>query len=153
VSSLRWTDEDLLRELGAALREAPVDGAIITAAEAAFSWRTADEELELLTLETETSLGELAGAVRSAAGPAAPRTLTFCGEQLSVEIEIDDNGIVGQLIPPQPGQVTLVTSDGPQAAAQADEVGCFTLPLPPPGPMRLDCELNGNRFVTEWATG
>lgn len=151
MSSLRWTDEDLLRELGAALREAPVDGAIITAAEAAFSWRTADEELELLTLETETSLGELAGAVRSAAGPAAPRTLTFCGEQLSVEIEIDDNGIVGQLIPPQPGQVTLVTSDGPQAAAQADEVGCFTLPPPPPGPMRLDCELNGNRFVTEWA--
>ncbi|HXJ28551.1 MAG TPA: hypothetical protein VNH17_22755 [Streptosporangiaceae bacterium] len=152
MSSLRWTDEDLLRELGGALREAPADGRIITAAEAAFSWRTADEELELLLLEPEASLGALAGAVRGA-GPAAPRTLTFRGEQLSVEIEIDDNGIVGQLIPPQPGQVRLVTSDGPQAAAQADEVGCFTLPLPPPGPMRLDCELNGNRFVTEWTAG
>jgi hypothetical protein len=152
VSSLRWTDEDLLRELGAAQREAPADDGIIAAAEAAFSWRTADEELELLTLETETILGALAGAVRGT-GRAAPRTLTFRGEQLSVEIEIDDNGIVGQLIPPQPGQVTLVTSDGPQAAAQADEVGCFALPLPPPGPMRLDCELNGNRFVTEWAAG
>ena len=68
-----------------------------------------------------------------------------------MEIEVEDNGIVVQLIPPQPGQVTLVTSDGPQAAAQADEVGCFTLPPPPPGPMRLDCELDGNRFVTEWA--
>jgi hypothetical protein len=149
VSSLRWTDEDLLQELGAALREAPVDDSIIAAAEAAFSWRTADEELELLTLEAETSPGMLA-AVRGA-GPAGPRTLTFRGDRLSVEIEIDDHGIVGQLIPPQPGQVTLVTSDGPQAAAQADEVGCFTLPLPPPGPMRLDCELNGDRFVTEWA--
>ena len=152
MSSLRWTDEDLLRELGGALREAPVDGSITAAAEAAFGWRTADEELELLMLEAETSLGTLAGAVRGA-GPAAPRTLTFRGEQLSVEIEIDDNGIVGQLIPPQPGQVTLVTSDGPHAAAQADEVGCFTLPLPPPGPMRLDCELNGNRFVTERTGG
>ncbi len=150
MSSLRWTDEDLLRELGGALREAPADGSIIAAAEAAFSWRTADEELELLMLEAETSLGTLAGAVRGA-GPAAPRTQTFRGVQLRVELVIDDNGIVGQLIPPQPGQVTLVTSDGPQASAQADEVGCFTLPLPPPGPMRLDCELNGNRFVTEWA--
>jgi hypothetical protein len=148
VSSLRWTDEDLLQELGAALREAPVEDSIIAAAEAAFSWRTADEELELLTLEAETSPGILAAAVRGA-GPAG--TLTFRGDRLSVEIEIDDHGIVGQLIPPQPGQVTLVTSDGPQAAAQADEVGCFTLPLPPPGPMRLDCELNGDRFVTEWA--
>jgi len=150
VSSLRWTDDDLLRELGGALREAPANASIIAAAEAAFSWRTADEELELLMLEAETSLGALAGAVRGA-GPAAPRTLTFRGDQLSVEIEIDDNGIVGQLIPPQPGQVTLVTSDGPQASVQADEVGCFTLPLPQRGPMRLDCELNGNRFVTEWA--
>lgn len=149
MSSLRWTDEDLLQELGAALREAPVDDSIIAAAEAAFSWRTADEELELLTLEAETSPGTLTG-VRGT-GPAGPRTLTFRGDRLSVEIEIDDHGIVGQLIPPQPGQVTLVTSDGPQAAAQADEVGCFTLPLPPPGPMRLDCELNGDRFVTEWA--
>ena len=85
VSSLMWTDEDLLRELGGALREAPADGRIIAAAEAAFSWRTADEELELLLLEAETSLGTLAGAVRGA-GPAAPRTLTFCGEQLSVEM-------------------------------------------------------------------
>ena len=150
MSSLRWTDDDLLRELGGALREAPANASIIAAAEAAFSWRTADEELELLMLEAETSLGALAGAVRGA-GPAAPRTLTFRGDQLSVEIEIDDNGIVGQLIPPQPGQVTLVTSDGPQASVQADEVGCFTLPLPQRGPMRLDCELNGNRFVTEWA--
>ena len=45
MSSLRWTDEDLLRELGGALREARADGSIIAAAEAAFSWRTADEEL------------------------------------------------------------------------------------------------------------
>jgi hypothetical protein len=46
----------------------------------------------------------------------------------------------------------LVTPDGPQAAADADEVGYFTLPLPPPGPMRLDCQRGSERFLTEWTT-
>ncbi|HEY1344359.1 MAG TPA: hypothetical protein VGF54_05215, partial [Streptosporangiaceae bacterium] len=58
----------------------------------------------------------------------------------------------GQLTPPQPGRVTLVTAEGPQATAQADEIGCFTFPPPAPGPLRLDCQLGGDHFVTEWVT-
>jgi hypothetical protein len=37
-----------------------------------------------------------------------------------------------------------------EAAAQADELGCFSLPPPPPGPMRLDCQRGTDRFLTEW---
>ncbi|MEP7023591.1 MAG: hypothetical protein ABJB47_07205 [Actinomycetota bacterium] len=138
-----------MHELRGALREAPVEASIIRAAQEAYAWLDADAELELLTLQAQPAT--VAAAVRSGA-PGAPRLLTFSGERLSVEIEIDDNGIVGQLIPPQAAQITLVTAAGPQASAEADEVGCFTLPMPAPGPLRLDCQLNGDRFVTEWAT-
>ena len=44
MSAPQWSDDDLLRELGAALREEPVDESIIHAAQAAFTWRTVDAE-------------------------------------------------------------------------------------------------------------
>jgi hypothetical protein len=150
LSSPHWTDDELLRELRAALQEPPVDERCIRAAQAAFTWRTVDADLEILSLETELER-EGAAQVR-AAGPGAPRMFSFHGERLSVAIELDDDGIVGQLTPPGPARVTLVTTDGPQAAADADEVGCFSLPPPPPGPMRLDCQRGADRFLTEWTS-
>lgn len=150
LSSPRWTDDELLRELRAALQEPPVDEKLIRAAQAAFTWRNVDADLEILSLEAELTASDTA-LVRDA-GQGAPRVFTFHGERLSVEIEIDDVGIVGQLIPPGPARVTLLTPDGPQAAADADEVGYFSLPAPPPGPMRLDCQRGSERFLTEWTT-
>ncbi len=127
-----------------------MDERLIRAAQAAFTWRTVDADLEILSLETELTVRDTA-LVRDA-GQGSPRVFTFHGERLSVEIEIDDDGIVGQLTPPGPARVTLVTPDGPQAAADADEVGCFSLPAPPPGPMRLDCQRGSEHFLTEWTT-
>jgi hypothetical protein len=150
LSSPRWTDDELLRELRAALQEPAVDERLIRAAQAAFTWRTVDADLEILSLETELTPSDTA-MVRDA-GQGSPRVFTFHGERLSVEIEIDDVGIVGQLTPPGPARITLVTPDGPQAAADADEVGCFSLAAPPSGPMRLDCQRGSERFLTEWTT-
>jgi len=150
VCSPGWTDDELLQELRAALQEEPVADSVIRAAQAAFAWRTVDAELELLSLVASDELA--AGALVRGDGPGEQRTFAFRGERLSVEIEIDGAGIVGQLTPPQPGQVTLLTAAGPQATVQADDVGCFTFPLPAPGPVRLDCRLGADRFVTEWVT-
>ena len=150
LSSPRWTDDELLRELRAALREPPVEERLIRAAQAAFTWRTVDADLEILSLESELAMSDTV-MVRDA-GQAAPRVFAFHGDRLSVEIEIDDGGIVGQLTPPGAARITLVTPDGPQAAADADEVGYFSLPVPPPGPMRLDCQRGSERFLTEWTT-
>ena len=158
MSSPGWSegdpgDDELLAELSAALREEPVDDSVIRAAEAAFAWRTIDADLELLSLDTSAWLSE--APVRGGAS-LAPRTLVFRGERrgerLSVEVEIDDAGIYGQLIPPQPGQDTLVTAAGPQATTLADEVGCFAFPAGTSGPLRLECRLDTDRFVTEWVT-
>lgn len=145
MSSPHWTDDELLRELRDALQEPAVDERHIRAAQAAFTWRTVDADLEILALETD-----LAPAAEVRGSSAVPRTFTFHGERLSVEIEIDGDGVVGQLTPPGPARVTLLTADGPQAATDADEVGCFSLPPPPPGPMRLDCQRGADRFLTEW---
>ena len=150
MNSPRWTDHELLSELSKALEEPPLDENIIRAAQAAFTWRTVDAELEILSLDAGL---EHAGAAQvRGTGPGAPRTFAFHSERLSVEVEVDDAGIVGQLTPPGPGQVTLVTPGGSQAATQADEIGCFTLPVPPRCPARLDCQLGDDHFVTEWTT-
>jgi hypothetical protein len=151
VSLPGWTDDELLDELGAALREAPADESTVRAAQASFAWRTVDDDLELLYLDEGAGLTDVA-MVRGGSGPGAPRTLAFHGERLSVELEIDEAGIVGQLTPPQPGHVTLVTAEGPQATVEADEVGCFTFPPPPSGAVRLDCRMGADRFMTEWVT-
>ena len=147
VSLPRWTDDEMLQELRAALEEAPVDDSVISAAQAVFSWRTVDADLELLGLESGSEL--TAGAQVRGGGQGL---LSFHGERLSVEIEIDEAGITGLLTPPQPAQVTLVTVDGAQATTRADEVGCFTFPPPGPGPLRIECRLDADRFITEWVT-
>lgn len=150
MSSQRWSDDELLQELGAALQELPLDESVIYAAQAAFSWRTVDADLELLGLDA--GCGVATGTLVRDSGAGTPHTLVFHGERLSVEIEIDEAGIVGQLIPPRPGQVTLLTADGPQATTQADEVGCFAFPAPGSGAMRLDCRLGADHFITDWVT-
>lgn len=150
MNSPTWSDDELLHELRIALQESPVDESVIRAAQAAFTWRTVDDDLELLSLEAGSGL--IADALVRDGGPGGPRTLAFHGERLSVEIEIDEAGIVGQLTPPRPGQVTLVTADGPQATTQADDIGCFTFPAPAAGSLRLDCRLGDDHFITEWVT-
>ena len=60
--------------------------------------------------------------------------------------------LVGQLMPPRPAVVTLMSTAGPQATAQADEAGCFTFPPPAPGSLRLGCSLGADHFITDWVT-
>ena len=149
MNSSQWSDDDLLRELGAALREEPVDESVLRAAEAAFTWRTVDAELEIIALGTDSGL---VGTGQVRGSPDSLRTLTFHGERMGAELEIDEDGLIGQLIPAGPGQVTLVTADGPRATTLTDEVGGFALPRPPSGPIRLECTLGGDHFITEWVT-
>jgi hypothetical protein len=144
-----WTDEELMYELGAALGEEELEESFIRAAQMAFTWHNVDAELETIGLAAS---GELAGVARvRGGGRGSPRLLSFHGGQVSVEVEVDEAGMVGQLTPAGPGQVTLITADGPQATATADEVGGFSLP-PASGPIRLDCVCGAGRFITEWTT-
>jgi len=141
MSAQRWADDDrLLMDLADALASpGTVSERVVESARAAWTWRSIDAELELATL-MHGSAGDSAEAmlVRDSSADA-PRTIVFEAEALSVEFEVTAAGLVGQLIPPQSGQITLTTPAGEQAEATADEAGCFLLAPPPPGPVRLTC--------------
>jgi len=137
-----------MSELGAALKRAEsVPDSVIEAARGAYAWRGVDAELELLVLAFD-SIGEEGALVRDA-GDLATRTLVFDGEGLSVEVELGDE-IEGQLIPPQPGHITLFDARGTLADALADQMGCFRLPRPDRGPVRLRCTTAKSISTTDW---
>lgn len=141
-------DESTLAELKEALSSSrPVPERMRTAARAAFSWRGVDDELELLVLAHDSALDADAD-VRDAV-PTGPRTLMFEGDELCVEIEVGSD-VIGQLVPPQQGRVTLVTAHGFRAQAEADGMGCFRLPRPERGPVRLTCRTDRAASTTEW---
>ncbi len=138
-------DEALLAELGLALRHAgtapdtvEVDG------KAAWAWRGIDAELELASLVLDSSVDE-AAAVRG----AGPRLLVFDGGTVSLEVEVGDDALLGQLLPPVTGEVALVAADGSETTVRTDEVGCFALPLPS-GPARLRARTPQGDLLTDW---
>jgi hypothetical protein len=145
-----WSDDDeLMLDIGEALRVDPNEQQIIAAGRAVGAWHTADADRALAALLYDSYLDGIA-AVR---GPAsgAPRNLVFALGELRVEIELSDAGIEGQLIPPEPGQVWLLDATGPIAETTADEVGCFTFPAGRRGPIRIECAMGGGRrLATEW---
>jgi hypothetical protein len=128
-----------------------IDGATIdrmyAAARAAFTWRTIDEELELLSASDE-SAADLA-MVRGSEEPVS-RTLEFAGRIISIELEIGPELIVGQIYPVQTGQLTLLTPTGIVGELTSDEVGCFTFNRPADGPFRLRCSTTDAGVITDW---
>jgi hypothetical protein len=144
-----WNDEeDLLLDIGDALRPDPHEQQILEAARAIQAWHSVDFDRALAALLFDSHLDSRA----SVRGPlsGAPRNLVFALGELRVEIELSDTGIEGQLIPPEPGQVWLLDATGRVAETLADEVGCFSFPASPTGPIRIECSVAGRRLATEW---
>ncbi|MEU7615295.1 hypothetical protein AB0M91_03965 [Micromonospora rifamycinica] len=142
-------DEALTTELGAALWDTgPVSEAYLSAALAAFTWRTVDSELAVAELTFDSAVdAELVGMTRSA---ASARTLSFRSGSVVVEIEVSDAGIVGQLSPSGGGRVSARTAAGTYDEAPVDAVGFFSLGVPPPGPVQLCARTVGYAVSTAW---
>lgn len=142
-------DDQLLHELADALRAAdPLTAALQRAGEAAFSWRTIDAELEVAGLVYDSELA--AGApVR---GPTTEnyRTVLFEGRSVALQLERNGDEIVGQVVPPGPGQLTVEGTHGHSAAVDVDELGCFYLEDLPAEPIRLRWDSDAAHLVTAW---
>jgi hypothetical protein len=152
--SSQWADDDeLMAALQAALRaEQDVPGEFIEAGQAAFTWRNIDAELAALTFDSASGLATTATApVRSA--EASPRFLTFSSADLTIELEISPDGMVGQIVPPQPGRAEARPAAGAVSAAEIDEIGCFVIRPLPGSPFRLHCQTSsGAGTLTTWIT-
>jgi hypothetical protein len=144
-------DEELLAELREALAaRAAVPGEFVATARSAYAWHHIDAELAQLTYDSRYDTG-LTASLRSEA--ASIRALTFASARFSIEVEVTDDALLGQLVPPQPGTVELQTLAGEIAAGAIDEVGCFSIEPKPRGQFRIRFRADGQPDVlTGWLT-
>jgi hypothetical protein len=143
-------DEELLAALGEAIRarEAVPDWFIETGKNA-YAWHNIDAELALLTYDSNSDR-ERAAVVRSEA--ASIRALTFTSGRLSIELEVSESTLLGQIIPPGPGTLEVHTTAG-VASTPVDEIGCFAVSPIPASPFRIRCRTeDGADVLTGWIT-
>jgi len=130
-----WDDEQLL----AALREAlDADEAVppefIELGKNAFAWHNIDAELAQLTYD---SRHEPDAALSLRAEAASIRALTFTSAHLTIELEVSEDSVLGQVIPAQSGMIEIQGREGTTATIEADAVGCFLIRPIPGSPFRL----------------
>jgi hypothetical protein len=149
VTLHRWDDDQqILDDLSGAVREAAsLAGTIAEYGRGAYAWRTVDQDLLLACLDFDPSL-ERVRDLRSDAGDA--RVLVFTASVLSLELEVMPGRVVGQVVPPGPGEIRVEAADGVTFHIEADDVGFFELPTMPHGPVRLRCDTPTGRLVTDW---
>ncbi len=82
--------------------------------------------------------------------PDDARVLIFTASPLSLELEVMAGHIVGQIVPPGPGEILVETSDGATLQVEADDIGFFELSDAPRGPVRLRCDTPTGRLITDW---
>jgi hypothetical protein len=142
-------DERLIAELAEAVRvggEVPPD--FVAAGKALFAWRTVDADLATLTHD---SAADPVGA-GTRAEPGA-RALTFVSGDLSVELELTGDTLLGQVVPPESGRVELHGIGGRVAEVPVDESGWFALRGVPAPMFRLSVHTGAGTLVTEWIRG
>lgn len=147
-----WSDQQLIEELANALRAGDlVPRDFIEAGNGSFAWRTIDAELAALTYDSAASPDLAAATTR--AEPANLRALTFATNDLTIELEISEDAIRGQFVPPRHGEIEVEMRDRkcPQNTAVADDVGYFVIRPVPTAPFRLRCHVGGATIVfTGW---
>lgn len=129
------SDEVLLDALRDALSTPPdeVPPEFVEAAKAAFTWRTVDEELLLITSYDSVLDDTLFSRARAT---ATARQLVFDADGVVLQVEVSAAGVTGQLMPAS-GPVTLVTPNGDHETAAVDELGMFVMGAAPRGPVRF----------------
>lgn len=142
-------DEQLLAELGEALHTAgEVPERFIAAGKAAFAWRSVDAELAALA--EEMSGGTAPAGTR--AEHAVVRALSFRAANLSIELEVTAEAILGQIVPPSAGRVEVQTQAGAERETTVDDSGWFTIRPLPSTMFRLQLRTGSGDVVTEWIT-
>jgi hypothetical protein len=144
-------DDQLLAELAEAVRAADeVPAGFVGAGRAAFSWRDVDAELAALAHDSATS----ATTAGTRAEPAVVRSLSFVAREVSIEVEVTADGLVGQVVPPRPGVIELQGADGSAHAVPVDEAGWFVIRRVTRAMFRLRLHTDADTtvVVTQWVT-
>jgi len=146
-----WSDDE---QLLAALDDVLWTGSavprdFVEAGKAIYTWRSIDAELAALIYDS-AAVGEPQPAL-TRAKPAPLRAMTFTSAALTIELEVMQDALLGQVVPPQSGEVGVVDEHGEHTAEEIDEVGCFAIRPIPSSPFRLHCRTaDGSSVVTSW---
>ncbi|MGW3356271.1 hypothetical protein ACWDFL_12710 [Streptomyces bungoensis] len=134
--------EEELRQAAAVLD--PVPPELRRIAMGAYALHDLDAEIAELTFDS------LVDALPVRGVPQAPRMLTFRAGELTVDVEVTEEGLIGQVLPPQPARIEVL--GGPQTAlpVAVDTLGRFTSGRTPTGPFALRLRTGGAVVVTEW---
>jgi hypothetical protein len=145
----RWADDQLLAALGDAVRERQaVPDAFVELGKGAYAWHHIDAELAQLIYDSRT---DRIAAVRSET--ASVRALTFASAHLSMELEVTEDCLLGQVIPPRAGTLEAQTGAGASTTTTVDEIGCFAVDPIPASPFRLRFRAaDGTDVLTGWVT-
>lgn len=139
-------DEELLEE---ELRQAaavldPVPAALLQSAVDAFALRDLDARVAELTFDS------LVDAIPVRGAAAAPRMLTFGAGKVTLDVELTEEGLIGQVLPPGPARIEVLDGPRPAATITADDMGRFTAATTPSGPFALRLHTAGEVVMTEW---
>ncbi|GGP61795.1 hypothetical protein GCM10010247_38040 [Streptomyces calvus] len=139
-------DDGLLEE---ELRQAagvldPLPSALLQIAVDAYALHDLDARVAELTFDSLVDGIPVRGATD------APRMLTFSAGEVTLDVEVGPQGLLGQVLPPQSARIEVL--GGPQTAATltADDMGRFTADTPLSGPFALRLRAGGDVVVTEW---
>jgi len=146
-----WDDEEVLAALQQALRaQRAVPPAFIEAGKSAFAWHNIDAELAQLTYD---SILDPAPELAMRSEAASIRALTFTSAHLTIELEVAQDSLLGQIIPAQPATIRIQPRTGAETALATDEIGCFSVQPIPSGPFRMHCRTAaGVDALTGWMT-
>ena len=145
-----WDDEQLLAALSQVMKaRAAVPAWFTEMGKNAYAWHNIDAELAQLTYDSRTDADAMAAA-RSET--ATIRALTFTSAHLSIELEVADGSLLGQVVPPQAGKLETHTKAG-ITTSPVDEAGFFALEPIPPRPFLLRFRTaDGGSVMTGWIT-
>lgn len=145
-----WDDERLLGALREALRaRRAVLPEFIETAKNAYTWHNIDAELAQLTYDS--SLDARSTSVRSET--ASIRALTFTSANMSIELEVTEYCLLGQIMPPRKGTIETQARTDATTVTPINEIGCFSIEPIPARPFRLHCRTeDGTDVVTGWIT-
>ena len=141
-------DDQLLAALGEAMRaHEAVPAWLIETGKNAYAWHNIDAELAQLTYDSHSDR-PMAAVTRS--DTASIRALTFTSPQLSIELEVTEDGLLGQIIPPSAGALEIHTTAG-VITTTMDELGLFAVDPKPDASFRLRCRTSdGVDVITGW---
>ncbi|WAZ25503.1 hypothetical protein STRCI_007006 [Streptomyces cinnabarinus] len=134
--------EEELRRAAAILD--PVPAELSRIAVDAYALHDLDARIAELTFDSVVDAIPVRGATD------VPRMLTFRAGEVTVDVEVTGQGLMGQVLPPQAARIEVLGGPQQSALLTTDAMGRFSSASPVSGPFALRLRTGGEVLVTEW---